>query len=326
MKLISKRVGWALAAAGGLVVAAAGCELPLPPPIFVVTTTADGNDADPGDGVCEMTVGAGDCSLRSAVQEADAGLGARLVLPAGEELSLTVADADGNVDLDIGSAITIDPVAPASSIVVASGQRAVDIAEGGSLRASGLHLHNARVAGNLVLQDGQIGMSFAGGTSLEISASGSALVGTTSIGGAGGPAVVANAGKFVSLHTSIRGLATATLIDTTGAGSTHLAATRLLRATMLTSGYYPLVGAPYCSGNPVESSGWNFSPTTDCNLTATGDIAGVSYGTGPGPIGTPTLFAPAPPDSPVLGAIPEGVLACGTTVPAAGGVCDIGWG
>ena len=37
-----------------------------------VTTTVDGSDADPGDGVCEITVGAGDCSLRAAVDEANA--------------------------------------------------------------------------------------------------------------------------------------------------------------------------------------------------------------------------------------------------------------
>src|SRR5829696_3208502 len=34
-----------------------------------VTTAADGRDASIGDRVCEMTPGAGDCSLRAAVDE-----------------------------------------------------------------------------------------------------------------------------------------------------------------------------------------------------------------------------------------------------------------
>ena len=32
------------------------------PHTFTVTTTADGADANPGDGVCEVTPGFGDCS------------------------------------------------------------------------------------------------------------------------------------------------------------------------------------------------------------------------------------------------------------------------
>lgn len=39
---------------------------------LVVDTTTDGGDANPGDAICEMTVAAGDCSLRAAVDEANA--------------------------------------------------------------------------------------------------------------------------------------------------------------------------------------------------------------------------------------------------------------
>src|SRR5690606_5084349 len=39
---------------------------------LVVNTPVDGSDADQGDGTCEMTPGAGDCSLRAAIDEANA--------------------------------------------------------------------------------------------------------------------------------------------------------------------------------------------------------------------------------------------------------------
>jgi len=43
---------------------------------FVVNTTADGVDANPGDAVCEITPAGGDCSLRAAIEEANALSGA----------------------------------------------------------------------------------------------------------------------------------------------------------------------------------------------------------------------------------------------------------
>jgi len=39
---------------------------------FTVNTTDDGNDANPGDGICEVNVGGGDCSLRALIEEANA--------------------------------------------------------------------------------------------------------------------------------------------------------------------------------------------------------------------------------------------------------------
>lgn len=51
---------------------------------FAVNTTLDGADVLPGDGVCETSAGSGTCSLRAAIQEANAFAGAdRIDLPAG---------------------------------------------------------------------------------------------------------------------------------------------------------------------------------------------------------------------------------------------------
>jgi len=59
-----------LAAAAGVALLSS-CN---PPPTkkLIVTTTVDAPDANVGDGVCEATVGAGDCTLRAAIQEANA--------------------------------------------------------------------------------------------------------------------------------------------------------------------------------------------------------------------------------------------------------------
>jgi CSLREA domain-containing protein len=58
----------ALLALGGLV----ACDPAPPPTTFTVNRFADGPDADPGDGTCEVSAGQGDCSLRAAVAEGNA--------------------------------------------------------------------------------------------------------------------------------------------------------------------------------------------------------------------------------------------------------------
>jgi len=55
--------------------------------IFTVDTTVDAHDATPGDGVCETTTGGGACSLRAAVEEANALAGHdQIDVPAGTYL------------------------------------------------------------------------------------------------------------------------------------------------------------------------------------------------------------------------------------------------
>src|SRR5262245_20125056 len=99
------RRGFGLALLGAAAFALTGCEIPGPHTVLTVTTTLDGNDANPGNGVCEMTVGSGNCSLRAAVDEANATTGnpPRIVLPAGT-YKLTdpgVDDNNAGGDLDL---------------------------------------------------------------------------------------------------------------------------------------------------------------------------------------------------------------------------------
>jgi CSLREA domain-containing protein len=99
-------VGLALASAGTLV----ACD---PPGVtFTVNTTVDAVDANPGDGICEVTLGAGDCSLRAAVMEANADPGADIVDLGNDRIyRLTLVgpneDASRTGDLDITDALTI---------------------------------------------------------------------------------------------------------------------------------------------------------------------------------------------------------------------------
>lgn len=87
---------------------------------FRVETTADGVDATPGDGVCAMVSGA--CSLRAAVQEANADAGADSIeLPAGT-YTLTLAGVDEYAavgDIDILNNVSLIGDGAASTIVQA---------------------------------------------------------------------------------------------------------------------------------------------------------------------------------------------------------------
>jgi CSLREA domain-containing protein len=64
-----------------------GCPAVLP--IFSVDTTQDTNDASPGDGLCADLLG--QCSLRAAVEEGNAGQGAEIRLVAGQSYALGAA-------------------------------------------------------------------------------------------------------------------------------------------------------------------------------------------------------------------------------------------
>src|SRR5205085_1628120 len=57
------------------------------PEIFVVNSTGDGDDAFPGDGNCETQVGNGVCTLRTAIEEANAHAG-------GDGISFSIPTTD----------------------------------------------------------------------------------------------------------------------------------------------------------------------------------------------------------------------------------------
>ena len=89
---------------------------------FVVNTTSDTADAAAGDGNCAD--GAGACSLRAAISEANALAGADIItLPAGTYTATLVAaneNANAGGDFDITSAITINGAGSGTTIIQAN--------------------------------------------------------------------------------------------------------------------------------------------------------------------------------------------------------------
>ena len=81
--------------------------------VFTVDTATDGPDANPGDRVCEMTVGAGDCSLRAAIDETNVAplTFDTIDIGPGIDPTLTIGgvdeDANATGDLDITGWVTI---------------------------------------------------------------------------------------------------------------------------------------------------------------------------------------------------------------------------
>jgi CSLREA domain-containing protein len=92
---------------------------------FNVNTTADVPNASPGSGVCETATGNGVCSLRAAIQAANALPGAdTIVLQSNAIYQLTrpgVDDTALNGDLDILDNVTLTGAGPGSTIIDGNG-------------------------------------------------------------------------------------------------------------------------------------------------------------------------------------------------------------
>jgi CSLREA domain-containing protein len=123
---------------GGVLV---GCQT-LPVESFTVNTAVDGHDAAPGDGVCEMTAGASNCSLRAAMDEAQQTTGKSLdvTLPGG---TYALDASKGPIDV-FGASVRLHSSGPAT--VDAGG--AADVFDvGGTLTVDGLTVRGASQAG-----------------------------------------------------------------------------------------------------------------------------------------------------------------------------------
>ena len=91
---------------------------------FEVNSTADAPDASPGDGVCQ-TASPGTCTLRAAIQEANALPGADTIHVPAQTYTLTIAGAGEDLaatgDLDISDEVTIQGDDAATTIIDGGG-------------------------------------------------------------------------------------------------------------------------------------------------------------------------------------------------------------
>jgi CSLREA domain-containing protein len=125
-------------------------DVKIPEVTFAVNSTADAVDASPGDGVCETGAGNGVCTLRAAVQEANAAPGAAVVqLPAGEYLlSIPGMDEDRGAtgDLDVLGRLTIRGAGSETTVIDAGAlDRVLEVGAGASLHLEGVTVRNGRL-------------------------------------------------------------------------------------------------------------------------------------------------------------------------------------
>jgi hypothetical protein len=255
-------VPWGAAAVGAALILG-GCEIPGPYTEFTVNTTVDGGDAAI-DGVCEMTIGAGDCSLRAAIDEGNATIGdpPRIVVPAGTYL-LTEAgveneNARGDLDIDpVGNRMILD--GDDAVIDANGGDRAMDVHRGLAL-IDGVALRDAAGAGLRVRTSSIADVTAAsihhnGGPGIAVDAGG-ALFTTNTTSSTNGGAGIANAGTYVAVYTTI----TVNAGGVTGTGTTHLRASILADQT----------SGANCTTAAV-SRDWNVADDASCGLTAAHD-------------------------------------------------------
>lgn len=166
------------------------------PADFVVDTGLDAVDAMPGDGVCADDDG--HCTLRAAIQEANALGGSWSIDLSGVSAVLSLAgageDAAATGDLDVTA--TIDLRATSASLATVSASdldRAFDVQPGGSLT-----LHNLMVSDGMVTDDSGGAVRNAGTLrTRNVSFAGNVATGAGASGGA-----VFNSGGYAELFQS----------------------------------------------------------------------------------------------------------------------------
>jgi CSLREA domain-containing protein len=279
---------------------------------IVVTTTEDGSDAAPGDGICEVTPGQGDCTLRAALHEAGKSSRATTIEAPAGTYALAVVDADGSTDLDVVGKVTLNWDSSAKVEVLGGGdlgQVAIDVHPGAGFTASGLTLLDGRiqVGGSAVLDRALLASSAdallaATGSRMTVLPGGSVTIGNSQVDAAGGTAIE-NAGTASFFYTTVTTYNTDSSIDTTGAGATTLQAVRF-RPMGVFRGVWAKPSATLCVGTLPQSNGGNWAPNDTCQLTGSADIqTAVTTGTGTGRQYVPTWWD----------TIPVGVAGCGTT-------------
>ena len=245
-----------LLAAGALALLPAGSSpAPVSASTFIVDSTDDATDVSPGDGICAAASGA--CTLRAAVQEANALAGAdAITLPAGT-YTLTIAgtmeDDAATGDLDITEDVTLTGAGAADTIVDGGAlDRVFHILSGASVEITATTITNGSISG--LRNEGTLALTD------------SAVAGNTSGGGAGG---VDNDGGVMSIVGSTISENTA---FSDGGGIRNSGSAALMSITNST-----------ISGNATQSNGGGIVQHVGAtlqmnNVTITNNVSNVDEG------------------------------------------------
>ncbi len=193
---------------------------------FSVNSADDVPDVNPGDGRCETAAGNGICTLRAAIQEANASAGAdTIVLQAATTYQLQRTGADDtalNGDLDITDDVTIVGASLASTVIDGNGSvtqdRVFDI-HSGNVIISHVTIQNGRAhdggaianAASLILDNSHVNssaaFSYGGGIANygTLTLQSSAVNGNTDTGQAANGGGISNSGTLVLIRSVISG-------------------------------------------------------------------------------------------------------------------------
>lgn len=282
-----------VAATLALVGAGVACEPFEPSATFVVNTVEDLSDANPGDGICEATEGAGDCTLRAAIEE-------------GNGLGIVVVEV-GSVDYTLSSplvvtgSIAINPGGTTLPSIL--GSQDIYVVDGAALWLERFWAIDAtiQVDGGLIVERSNVlGVE----TPIFVRDMGVAEVHNSRVLGDGLVSLL-NRGTLKVSYSDVGGLLTGSAQP---AGTLHTEAegTTFVQGSWLASS---------CSGLSPISGGYNADNGGFCNLGGVGDI---NEGVAPlAPAGShPQISAPP---ATLIDAVPLGELGCSTQ----GGMFDV---
>jgi hypothetical protein len=303
----------AVAALAVLAVALTACEPP--PPRLVLTVTGAGAEPDtnPGDGICEAVdrLGFRGCTLRAAIDEANATTGGvDILLPGG---------AVGGVTATITGDVVLKPASTGRSflkgvhLTVAAGARVrAERLETDTFISSNFQV-NLDVYGTLVL-DRSLVISAdpfltdpSPDPALRIRSGGVALVTDSVLISDAPDGTVANAGTLLAARSTVSGTQGCSgcqaraVVTATGAVS-HLQSSGL-HTTLGASGYSA------CAGVPPVSQGWLHLEQPCGTVPATGDSTGAAGWT----IDPGNHLVAIDPASPLVDAVPLGAAGCEVT-------------
>ena len=303
-----------------------GCPTPTftptpTPPLaadFVVDSTADISDISPGNGVCATAAGV--CTLRAAVQEANALPGHQsIAVPAGTYFTHLTIKTDVTLS-GAGSAATIVDGSGAGGVIWVSSGATVEISDltiqngssgvsGGIFYGGTLTVSRITVIGNSATNTG--GGIGDGGTHGTLTVNDSTITGNTAGNTGGG---IRNSGTLIVNNSTITGntagntgggirnSGSATINDSTitdnTAGNTGGGTGKATMKNTIVTG-----NSPNDCTSPVVSLGHNLDSDGSCGLAGVGDISNANPLLGPlADNGGPTFTQALLPGSPAIDA------------------------